>query len=77
MKDNWIVKEPKKPKLRECYKYKEHIDLEEYLYLTYKNIKDLYLPKLEVVYSLWPQKHVVTAISQWRTDYALDVIKNN
>ena len=34
MKDNWIAKVPKKPKLREYQKFKEHIDLEEYLYLT-------------------------------------------
>ena len=34
MKDNWIAKIPKKPKLNEYQKFKEHIDLEEYLYLT-------------------------------------------
>ena len=34
MKDNWIAKVPKKPKLLEYQKFKEHIDLEEYLYLT-------------------------------------------
>ena len=34
IKDNWIAKVPRKPKLREYQKFKEHIDLEEYLYLT-------------------------------------------
>ena len=34
MKDNWIAKVPKKPKLCEYQKFKEHIDLEEYLHLT-------------------------------------------
>ena len=34
MKDNWIAKVPKKPKLCEYQKFKEHIDPEEYLYLT-------------------------------------------
>ena len=33
MQEDWETKLPKKPKLREYQRFKEHLDLEEYLYL--------------------------------------------
>ena len=34
MQEDWETKVPKKPKLREYQRFKEHLDLEEYLYLS-------------------------------------------